>query len=137
MAAGVLRFGPFELNARSGELFKDGRRLPLSPQPVRLLSLLASRAGELVTRDEIRRHLWPDDVFVDFDLGLNSCLAHVRTVLGDRARSPRYIETLPAAGTGSLRPSNDRARSRNPRSRCCPSQILQPTRRSSTSIPRS
>jgi TolB-like protein len=98
MTAGVLRFGPFELNARSGELFKDGRRLPLSPQPVRLLSLLASRAGELVTRDEIRRHLWPDGVFVDFDLGLNSCLAHVRTVLGDRARSPRYIETLPRRG---------------------------------------
>jgi TolB-like protein len=94
----LLRFGPFELNPRTGELTKRGRRLPLSPQPARLLALLASRPGDLVTRDEIRQHLWPHDVVVDFDLGLNSCLAHLRALLGDRARHQRYIETLPRRG---------------------------------------
>ena len=100
----LLRFGPFELNPRTGELTKGGRRLPLSPQPARLLALLASRQGDLVTRDEIRQHLWPDEVCVDFDLGLNSCLAHLRALLADRPRSPRYIETLPRRGYRFIAP---------------------------------
>ncbi|HSL22696.1 MAG TPA: winged helix-turn-helix domain-containing protein [Vicinamibacterales bacterium] len=98
MISEVLRFGAFELNTRTCELSKHGHRLPLPPQPARLLSLLASRQGQLVTREEIRAHLWPGTVFVDFDLGLNSCLAHLRTILGDRARTPHYIETLSRRG---------------------------------------
>ena len=104
MMSEVVRFGAFELNTRTGELSKNGRRLPLSPQPARLLYLLTSRAGDLLTRDEIRRHLWADQVFVDFELGLNSCLAHLRTILGDRARAPRYIETLPRRGYRFIAP---------------------------------
>lgn len=104
MMADVVRFGPFELNTRTGELSKSGRRLPLSPQPARLLALLTSRAGDLVTRDEIRRYLWADQVFVDFELGLNSCLAHLRSIIGDRTRAPRYIETLPRRGYRFIAP---------------------------------
>jgi TolB-like protein len=104
MKADVVRFGPFELNTRTGELRKNGRRLALSPQPGRLLCLLTFRADDLVTRDEIRRHLWAEEVFVDFDLALNSCLAHLRSILGDRARAPRYIETLPRRGYRFIAP---------------------------------
>jgi TolB-like protein/Tfp pilus assembly protein PilF len=100
----VVRFGPFEFNSRTGELTKAGRRLALSPQPARLLSLLISRAGDLVTRDEIRRHLWPDGVFLEFDLALNACLANLRVLLGDRARAPRYVETLPRRGYRFIAP---------------------------------
>lgn len=94
----VVRFGPFEFNTRTAELSKGGRRLPISPQPANLLSLLISRAGDLVTRDDIRRRLWAEGVFVDFDLALNACLANLRAILSDRARAPRYIETLPRRG---------------------------------------
>ena len=91
-------FGPFQLDTRSLELSKDGRKVRLRPQPCRVLAVIVSRPGRLVTRDEIRLAVWPSDVFVRFDLGLNSCLKQIRRALGDTARSPIYLETLNGRG---------------------------------------
>ena len=97
-AVPVYRFGDYELDRRTLELSKSGAAVKLAPQPARMLALLASRPGELVSRDEIRRELWGDGTFVDFDRNLNYCLTCIREALGDTARSPRYIETLPRRG---------------------------------------
>jgi DNA-binding winged helix-turn-helix (wHTH) protein len=91
-------FGPFQLDTRCLELRKDGRKMRLRPQPCRVLAVILSRPGRLVTRDEIRLAVWPSDVFVRFDLGLNSCLKQIRRALGDTARSPTYLETLNGRG---------------------------------------
>jgi len=93
-----LRFASFEFDAAAGELWRDGRRLPLQRQPARLLELLTARAGELVTRDEIRQALWGDDTHVDFERSLNFCVARLRSALGDNASSPTFIETVPTRG---------------------------------------
>ncbi len=92
-----LTFGPFRLDNRTLELWRDGRPVQIRPQPCRLLALLVSRAGGLVTREEITATLWPG-VHVRFDLGLNSCLKQIRAALGDDADRPRWIETLPRRG---------------------------------------
>jgi TolB-like protein/DNA-binding winged helix-turn-helix (wHTH) protein len=94
----VIRFGPFTLDAQSGELRRDGEVVPLAPQPFRLLYTLASRPGELVTREELQRQVWGDETFVDFDRGLNFCVLQARTALGDDAKQPAFIETLPRRG---------------------------------------
>lgn len=94
----ILAFGPFELDPSTQQLRKHGRRLRLPPQPFRVLALLASRAGELITQEELRREVWGDGTFVEFELGLYYCLGRIRAVLGDRGRAPRYIETVPRSG---------------------------------------
>jgi DNA-binding winged helix-turn-helix (wHTH) protein len=94
----MIRFGPFTLDAQSGELRRDGELVPLAPQPFRLLLALASRPGELVTREELRQQVWDDGTFVDFERGLNFCVLQARTALGDDAKQPAYIETLPKRG---------------------------------------
>jgi TolB-like protein/Tfp pilus assembly protein PilF len=96
--ARLLRFDGFEMDVESGELRKGGMRLKLQPQPFRLLGLLASRAGRVLTRQEIERELWGGQTHVDFEGGLNYCIRQIRTALGDDADSPRYIETLPRRG---------------------------------------
>lgn len=93
-----LRFGPFELDVRTSELRRAGLQVKLQRQPARVLELLARQAGELVTRDEIRRQVWGAETFVDFDQGLNFCIRQVRTALGDDAGLPRFVETLPRRG---------------------------------------
>lgn len=93
-----IRFGPYALDARSGELRRDGEVVPLARQPFKLLLALASRPGELVTREELRREVWGDATFVDFERGLNFCVLQARTALGDDAKNPAYIETLPRRG---------------------------------------
>jgi DNA-binding winged helix-turn-helix (wHTH) protein len=93
-----IRFGPFELDRNRGELRRDGVAVPIAPQPFRLLAALASRPGELVTREELRQIVWGDATFVDFERGLNFCVLQARTALGDDARQPSYIETLPRRG---------------------------------------
>jgi DNA-binding winged helix-turn-helix (wHTH) protein/tetratricopeptide (TPR) repeat protein len=92
------RFGAFEVDLRSGELYKHGIRLKLQDQPFQILALLLERPGDVVTRDELRQKLWPADTFVDFDTGLNSAVKKLRDVLADSAEEPRYIETLPRRG---------------------------------------
>ncbi len=94
----LVRFGPFELNCQSDELSKHGLKLKLQGQPIRILKLLLSKPGELVTREEIRETLWPVDTFVDFEHSLNTAVKKLRGVLGDEADTPRYIETLPRRG---------------------------------------
>src|SRR5271154_212475 len=92
------RFGAFEVDLHSGEVYKHGIRLKLQDQPFQVLALLLERSGDLVTREELRQKLWPADTFVDFDTGLNSVIKKLRDVLGDSAEEPRYIETLPRRG---------------------------------------
>ena len=102
--AATLRFGAFELNAPAGELRHKGDVLKLAPQPLKVLDLLARRGGEVVTRHEIRDHVWAGDTFVDFEQGLNFCIRQIREVLGDTADAPRFIETLPRRGYRFLMP---------------------------------
>src|SRR5262245_18350028 len=99
-----LHFAGFEMDVESGELRKDGIRLKLQPQPFRVLGLLVSRAGRVLSRQEIERELWGDETHVDFEGGLNYCIRQIRTALGDDAESPRYIETLPKRGYRFLAP---------------------------------
>lgn len=102
----LVRFGPFELDARSGELRREGVVVPLARQPFKLLSALAARPGEVVTRDELRRTIWGEETFVDFERGLNFCVLQARAALGDDARNPLYIETLPKRGYRFVAPVN-------------------------------
>ncbi|MEO8382004.1 MAG: winged helix-turn-helix domain-containing protein [Acidobacteriota bacterium] len=94
----MIRFGRFTLDPRYGELRRDEEAVPLAPQPFRLLLTLLSHPGELVTREELRQQVWGDGTFVDFERGLNFCVLQVRTALGDDAKHPAYIETLPRRG---------------------------------------
>ena len=93
-----LHFGPFELDPHTGELWKSGRPVKLPPQPTKLLILLASRRGELVTREEIKESLWGPDTFVDFEQGLNFCIKKIRSALADNPDQPEFIQTLPRRG---------------------------------------
>jgi DNA-binding winged helix-turn-helix (wHTH) protein len=94
----VVRFGVFELDLETGELHRLGRRVHLTAQAAKVLTLIAGRPGEVVTRDELKRHLWGRDTFVDFDRGLNFCVSAARAALRDSARNPTFIETLPRRG---------------------------------------
>jgi len=100
----VARFGVFELDLSAGELRKSGVRLRLQEQPFQVLALLLERAGDVVTREELRQKLWPSDTFVDFDHSLNTAINKVREVLGDSAASPRYVETLARRGYRFIAP---------------------------------
>lgn len=100
----ALRFDAFELNVRAGELRKNGVRLRLQGQPLQVLEILLSGAGDLVTREELRAQIWPADTFVDFDHALHNAIARLREVLGDSAESPRFIETLPRRGYRFIAP---------------------------------
>src|SRR5215470_14450767 len=94
----VVRFGEFELDSKSGELRRHGDLVKLPPQPFKVLDALVSRAGEVLTRDEIKERVWCDDTHVEFDQALNFCIRQIREALGDDADAPRYVETLPRRG---------------------------------------
>jgi TolB-like protein len=93
-----LRFDCFEVDLAAGQLFKHGTRVHLRDQSFQVLAVLLERPGDVVTREELRRRLWPDDVFVDFDNNLNTAIARLREVLNDSPDHPRFIETLPKRG---------------------------------------
>jgi TolB-like protein/DNA-binding winged helix-turn-helix (wHTH) protein/Flp pilus assembly protein TadD len=93
-----LRFGVFELDLDTGELRKSGRAVRLRPQAAKLLGALASRPGQLVTREDLQEELWGQETFVDFEHGINLCIREIRAALGDDAATPRYVETLPRHG---------------------------------------
>ena len=95
---GSVRFGPFQLDLQTGALTRDGRYERLPVQPAQLLVVLVKSRGNLVTREELRAQLWPEDTFVDFDHGLNNAVNRIREVLRDSAASPRYIQTVPRRG---------------------------------------
>ena len=92
------RFGRFELDSRTRELRKDGVRLRLQDQPFAVLAVMLEHPGELLTRDELRDRLWPNGTFVDFEHGLNAAVKRLRSVLGDNAERPRFVETLHRRG---------------------------------------
>src|SRR5580693_4401711 len=100
----LIRFGVFGLDLQAGELRKNGAKLKLQDQPFQMLSMLVERPGELVSREDVRRRLWPADTFVNFDQGLNRALNKLREVLGDSAESPRFIETLSRRGYRFIAP---------------------------------
>lgn len=93
-----IRFGGFEVDLLSGELYCNGKRIKLQEQPFRILAMLLECPGEMVSREALRRGLWPDDTFVDFDVSLNAAIRKLRTALDDAADQPRYVETLPRRG---------------------------------------
>jgi TolB-like protein/DNA-binding winged helix-turn-helix (wHTH) protein len=94
----VVRFGPFELDTSTWQLRKSGTRIKLPQQPLQLLAMLLERPGVVLTREELQRRLWPSEVFVDFDHGLNKNIQKLREALADSADSPHYIETIPRVG---------------------------------------
>jgi len=100
----TLQFGPYLVDFHTGELRKNGSRIRLQEKPLRVLALLAERQGELVSREELKKHLWPDDTFVEFEAGLNTAVSKVRDALSDNAGKPRYIETIPRRGYRFLVP---------------------------------
>ena len=93
-----VRFGVFEVDLRAGELRKHGLKIKLQDQPFQILAMLLERPGEVVTREELRKKLWPEDTFVDFDNSLNTGINKIREALGDSADNPRFVETLPRRG---------------------------------------
>jgi TolB-like protein/Tfp pilus assembly protein PilF len=99
-----IRFGIFEVDPRSGELFRQGSKIKLQNQLFQLLTVLLDRPGEVVTREELRKSLWPKDTFVDFDRGLNKAINGLRATLRDHAKKPRFIETLPHRGYRFIAP---------------------------------
>src|SRR5713226_909675 len=97
-------FGPFEYDDLSGDLSKYGTPLRLQGKPLQILSLLVARSGQVISRDELQRHLWEGTTFVDFEQGLNSAVNKLRQTLGDSADQPRYVETLPGRGYRFIAP---------------------------------
>ena len=96
--ARIVRFSDIEADLDAGEIVRDGRRISLPDQPLRILIRLIGRPGSVISRDELRRELWADDTYVDFEHGLNSAIKRLRDALGDSADAPRYIETVPRRG---------------------------------------
>src|SRR5229473_3598146 len=97
-SSGIIRFGVFEVDLRAGELYKTGHKIKLQIQPFHALALLLERPGEVVTREEFEKRLWPVDTFVDFDHSLNTAIKKLRQALGDNKENPRFVETLPKRG---------------------------------------
>ncbi len=98
------RFGVFEADAATGELRKQGIRIKVNVQPFQVLMLLLERPGEVLTREDLARVLWPEGTFVDFEHGVNSAVNRIREALGDSARNPRFIETLARRGYRFIAP---------------------------------
>jgi DNA-binding winged helix-turn-helix (wHTH) protein len=94
----LIRFGVFEVDARSGEVRKAGVRIKLQDQPFKVLLTLLDHPGEVITREDLRARIWPNESFGDFDHAMNVAIAKLRTALGDSADTPRYVETLHRRG---------------------------------------
>src|SRR6266568_6517368 len=93
-----IKFGPFEADLKTRELWKGGMKLKLGGQPFEILTMLVERPGQLVTRDELKKRIWSEDTFVDFSHGLNAAVNKLRETLSDSVEEPKYIETLPRRG---------------------------------------
>lgn len=105
----TLRFGVFEVDRKTGELRRNGSRVRLQDQPLQILLTLLERPGEVVTREELRGRLWPDDTFVDFEHSINTAVRRLRDALGDSAENPRFVETVARRGYRFLAPVSGRA----------------------------
>src|SRR5215471_16215932 len=93
-----LRFGVFEIDPSARELRKHGVRIKLQDQPFAVLLILLEKPGQLVTKEELQKSLWPGDTFVEFDKGIYNAIKRLRETLSDEAETPRYIETIPKRG---------------------------------------
>jgi DNA-binding winged helix-turn-helix (wHTH) protein/TolB-like protein len=100
----VYRFGIFEFDSESSDLRKSGRAVALEPQPARALALLLTRAGDVVSREEIRDAVWGRETYVDFDRGLAYCISQIRSALGDSGDNPRFVQTIPKRGFKFIAP---------------------------------
>src|SRR5215813_14686453 len=103
-ADGGYLFGDFELNCSQGTLRRNGVPVKIPPQPLKVLQVLLERAGEIVSREELRVAIWGEATFVEFDQGLNYCIRRIRIALGEDAGAPTYLETLPKQGYRFLAP---------------------------------
>jgi DNA-binding winged helix-turn-helix (wHTH) protein len=101
---GCAQFDQFQLDLKSGVLQRSGVRVPVQAQPLQVLRLLLQADGKVVTREELRKVLWPEDTFVDFELGVNTAVKKLRQALADPADRPKFIETLPKIGYRFLVP---------------------------------
>jgi len=99
-----IRFGVFELDSEAGQLRREGRVVRLSPQPFKLLEMLTAKQGRLVSREDIRKALWPEDTFIDFEQGVNFAIKQVREALNDNPDNPLYIQTVPKRGYRFIAP---------------------------------
>ena len=102
----IVSFGVYEFDSRAKELRREGMRVRLEGQPVAILEMLIDRRGELVTREELQKELWPADTFVDFEHSLNAAVKRLRAALNDSANHPHYIETLARRGYRFIAPVN-------------------------------
>lgn len=100
----IQRFGVFEFDSDAGELCKNGRAVALEPQPAKALALLLARAGDVVSREDLRDAVWGPDTHVDFDRGIAYCLSQVRSALGDSGDNPRFVQTIPKKGFKFIAP---------------------------------
>lgn len=110
----IARFCNFELNLRTGQLSRDGSALRLQPQPAKVLTLLVSRPGDVISRDDLVREVWGSETFVDYEQGLNFAIRQIRAALGDDADQPRFIETLPKRGYRFIAPLQTAPESESP-----------------------
>jgi DNA-binding winged helix-turn-helix (wHTH) protein len=101
-----VQFGIFEVDLRAGELRRNGSKVKLQEQPFQILTVLLDRPGEVVSREELQKKLWPADTFVDFDHSLNAAIRRLRDALGDSAENPRFVETVARRGYRFLAPIN-------------------------------
>jgi len=113
-ASPPLRFDTYVLDLRAGELYKSGRKIKLQEQPFQILAMLLEQPGEVVTREQLRERLWPEDTFVDFDHSLNTAIKKLRQALNDEASKPRFVETLPKRGYRYVGPPTESGRQAEP-----------------------
>ena len=126
-----IRFAVFELDTRSGELRKAGSRVKLQDQPLKVLTALLEQPGEVVTREELKRRIWPQDSFGDFDHAVNVAVAKLRTALGDSADVPRFVETLPRRGYRFISPVTPPREAKSGAASAAADTKLQPVKKSS------
>jgi eukaryotic-like serine/threonine-protein kinase len=119
----VAAFGPFELDLKAGELHRDGRAILLQEQPLLVLKLLLQRSGDMVTREELRRTLWPNDTIVDFNQSINAAIKKLRLALQDSPEAPKYIETVARRGYRLIVPVDWR----EPSAADPPAEVVRPT----------
>ena len=104
VAGNTVCFGPFKLDLKAGELHQDGRKILLQEQPFQVLKMLLEHPGQVVTREEIKKKIWPNDSIVEFDHSINAAIKKLRLALGDSAEEPQYVETVARRGYRFIAP---------------------------------
>ncbi|HEY6344744.1 MAG TPA: winged helix-turn-helix domain-containing protein [Bryobacteraceae bacterium] len=121
-----VRFGPFEFDPHTGELRKYGIRIKIQGQPVELLAILIEQPGELVTREDLEKRLWPADTHVDFEHSLNAAMKRLRVALGDSAQAPRFVETIARRGYRFIAPVSQAGEAIQPGGNVPQAAVLDP-----------